>query len=149
MNAPTPNKIAQYFFQALMNNQLNMCWSLFSQKSQQEFLKYTHQAIHSMHGDAAQMAKLGLSEIKLMFESPDPTFMKTVFTAFWKRFFYQSNTNDFFRYGYFTTASSDGKQAIVEAKLVYPEGRTKVVQLKMFHQRGGWRLGYIESELPF
>ena len=151
MAAPqaAPEKIARSFFQGLMSNQFHYCWSLFSQKTQQEFLKYTHQAIFDLHGHAAKSAGLGLSEIKFMFESPDPSLTKTLFNVFWKRFYFQSNTHDFFRFGYFDPAEVRGKEASVPVRIVYPDGRQVNVSLTMVFQRGNWRFGYIESGLPF
>ncbi len=140
-----PEQIAKYFFQSLMHNQCHICWGLFSKRSQDEFLKWTMQDIYQRHSSAAETAKLGIPEIRLLFENNDASLMKT----FWKRFFFNSNANDFFRYGYFNPKQVVGKQAVIQVVCQYPDGRSVATDLTLVDERGGWKLAYYESGLPF
>lgn len=140
-----PHDIAKLFFQSLMQNQCHVCWNLFSDKSQSEFIKWTLNDLYEHHRVAAETAKLGPPEIKLMFETNN----LDLIIRFWRRFVRQSRAMEFYRYGYFQTLSADGGKAAVEARLEYPGGKTVRVELTMLKQRGGWRLGYLESGLAF
>jgi hypothetical protein len=140
-----PHETAKFFFQALMQNNCQVCWQLFSDKTQKEFMNWTLQDIYQQHSQAAKAAKLGLPEIKLMFE----TNTLDLIIRFWRRFVQQSNAVYFHRYGYFDTIANDGKKATVEVKLDYENGRVDRVTLAMFFDRGAWRFGYLESGLPF
>ncbi len=142
-----PNEIANHFFRSLMHNQCHLCWGLFSKKSQAVFLKWTIDDIYSRHRDAAEFAKLGPSEVKLLFENNDASLMKT----FWKRFFFNSNANEFFRYGYYNLQEekSNAKRAVIEILCQYADGQTSTTEMLLFFERGGWKLGYVESKLPF
>lgn len=145
MKKPTePHEIARYFFQCLMQNQLQVCWSLFSKKSQQEFLNWTLQDLYAQSGNAAKAAQLGIPEIKLMFE----TNTIDLIIRFWRRFVRQSRAVEFARYAYYETLEYKGKTAIVEARINYENGQEQRVHLTMVNE-GGWKLGYLESGLGF
>jgi hypothetical protein len=146
MNIPKPDQAADYFFKSLMHNQCHVSWTLFSAATQKVFLKWTLTDIYNRHPEAAQAAKLGEPEVKLMFEKNDPSLMKT----FWKQFFYSSNANDFFRFGYYNVLEGgSNKQCVVRVTFQYPDGRTAQADLTMVNERNGWRIGYVESGLPF
>jgi hypothetical protein len=142
---PQPHQIADYFFKTLMHNQCNTSWSLFSQKSKKTFLDWTLKDIYQRNPEAAQVAKLSHKEVQLLFEKNDSSVMKT----FWKRFFYNSGANDFFRFGYYQTLTNDGKKAVVRVTFQYPDGRGAQVDLSMVNEKGGWKLAYVESGMPF
>ncbi len=139
------DETTKYFFQSLMHNQCHVCWGLFSKSTQSAFLKWTIDDIYSRHRNAAEFAKLGPAEVKLLFENNDASLMKT----FWKRFFFNSNANEFFRFGYYTVKESDGRRAVVEIRCQYDDGRSRATDVLLFQERGGWKLGYVESNLPF
>lgn len=142
----SPDQAAQQFFRMLMQSQCNICWDIFTKKSQDVFLAWTKDDIYKRHPKAAQFSKIGEKEIRLMFEKNDTSLMK----SFWKHFFFISNAGEMFRYGYFSLVGEpQGSTANVLITMKYPDGRTKEVPLKMFNERGGWRLGYLESDLPF
>ena len=141
----TPDHIAKFFFQSLMQNQCHVCWSLFSDKTQREFINWTLNDLYEHHRNAAETAKLGPPEIKLMFETNN----LDLIIRFWRRFVRKSGAQDFHRYGYFSTLESTGKQAKVEARLEYPGGKSVKIELSMLNERGGWKLGYLESGLAF
>lgn len=128
-----------------MQNQCQACWQLFSDKSQKEFISWTLKDLYEQYPKAAQAAKLGPPEIKLMFETNNLDLV----IRFWRRFVRQSNAVYFHRYGYFELGASDGKTASVDVRLDYENGREDRVTLTMVNERGGWRLGYLESGLPF
>lgn len=140
-----PEQVTKYFFQSLMHNQCHVCWSLFSKKTQDEFLKWTIQDIYQRHSEAAKAATIGVPEVRLLFENNDASLMK----SFWKRFFFSSNANDFFRYGYPRTREKKGRHATVEYVFQYPDGRTAKADVEMVHERNGWKIAYVESKLPF
>lgn len=140
-----PHQVADHFFKALMHNQCHVCFELFSHKTQKEFLQWTLNDMYHRHPDAARAASIGGAEVKLLFEKNDTTVMKT----FWKRFFFSSNANDFFQFGYYETVQQKGSQATVRVEFRYPDGRTAQVELTMIKEKGAWKLGYIESGLPF
>lgn len=142
---PTPDQMAQHFFKSLMHNQCHVCWGLFSMRSQAEFLHWTLQDIYTRHPEAAKVSKLAAPEVKMLFEKNDSSVMK----SFWKRFFYSSNANDFFRFGHYETVQSDNKHATVRIHLMYPNGHRASVDISMVNEKGGWKLAYIESGLPF
>jgi len=146
MRKPTlPHEIARHFFQALMQNQLQVCWGLFSKKSQQEFINWTLKDLYAQSENAAKAAKLGPPEIKLMFE----TNTIDLIIRFWRRFVRQSHAVEFARYAYFETLENRGKTAIVEARINYENGQERRVHLTMINEAGGWKLGYLESGLGF
>jgi hypothetical protein len=141
----SPDQMAQYFFKSLMHNQCHVCWGLFSQRTQTEFLNWTLQDIYQRHPQAAQASKLAMPEVKMLFENNDPGVMK----SFWKRFFYSSGTNDFFQFGTYHTVQSDNKNATVRIQLEYPNGHRTAVDIQMVFEKGGWKLAYVEAGLPF
>lgn len=140
-----PEQVADYFFKCFMANQCHVCWNLFSQASQQAFLDWTVKDVYQRHPAAAEAAKLGPPEIRLMFEKNDPSLIK----SFWKRFFFKSGANEIFRYGYYKALDNNEQVATVQVDLIYPDGRTAQVQFKMLMERTGWKFGYVESGLPF
>ncbi len=144
MKAP-PDKVANYFFRSLMHNQCHICWSLFSKRSQDEFLKWTLNDIYERHPEAARQAKIGPAEVKLLFENNDVSLMKT----FWKRFFFSSGANEFFRFGYYATVDNTGSQSTVRVLCKFPDGRSTQTDLLLLNERGNWKLGYVEASLPF
>lgn len=142
MRKPTlPHEIARHFFQSLMQNQLQVCWGLFSKKSQNEFINWTLNDLYTQSPNAAKAAQLGPPEIKLMFE----TNTVDLIIRFWRRFVRQSRAPEFARYAYFDTIENRGKVAIVEARINYENGQEQKVNLTMVHEAGGWKLGYLES----
>jgi hypothetical protein len=145
MRKQEPHDTAKIFFQSLMQNQCHVCWQLFSDKTQKEFINWTLQDLYQQHPKAAKAAKLGPPEIKLMFETNN----LDLILRFWRRFVKQSNAVYFHRYGYFTTAQSNGRQATVAVRLDYENGKEDNVNLTLVNERGSWRLGYLESGLPF
>lgn len=140
-----PHETAKSFFQSLMQNQCHVCWGLFTDKTQKEFINWTLKDIYAQNPRAAKAAKLGAPEIKLMFETNN----LDLIIRFWRRFVRQSRAVEFGRYAYFDTLENRGKTAIVEARMIYENGQEHRVQLTMVHERGGWRLGYLESGLSF
>jgi hypothetical protein len=145
MKKQDAHDIAKYFFQSLMQNQCHICWQLFSDKTQKEFITWTLQDLYQQHPKAAQAAKLGAPEVKLMFETNN----LDLILRFWRRFVRQSNAAYFHRYGYYQTIANTGRKATVEVRLDYENGKEDKVTLEMLFERGGWRLGYLESGLPF
>lgn len=140
-----PDQVANNFFKSLMHNQCHLCFGLFSTKTQQEFLQWTLNDIYQRHPEAARSSALGGPEVKMLFEKNDSSIMKT----FWKRFFFSSNANDYFRFGYYETVENKGRTATVRVTFRYPDGQANSVDLTMVNERGGWKLGYVESKLPF
>jgi len=140
-----PNDVARFFFQCLMQNQLQACWQLFSDKTQKEFINWTLQDLYKVNNAAATAAQLGAPEIKLMFESNT----LDLIIRFWRRFVQKSNAVYFHRYGYFEIAENDGKKCSIEVRLDYENGSVDRVKIMMLFERGGWRFGYLESGLPF
>lgn len=145
VNIAEPNQAIDYFFKSFMHNQCHLSWALFSDHSQKEFLKWALNDIYEKNPEAAKAAKLSEAEVKLLFEKNDPSMMK----SFWKRFFYSSGANDFFRFGYYETIEDNGKQATVKVTFKYPDGRSASTQVKALRQKGGWRFAYLESGLSF
>jgi len=146
MKRPTqPHEVARHFFQCLTQNQLQVCWGLFSKKSQNEFITWTLNDLYAQSGNAAREAKLGPPEIKLMFE----TNTVDLVIRFWRRFVRQSNAGEFARYAYFDTVENRGRTAIVEARINYENGQEKRVPITMVQEAGGWKLGYLESGFGF
>ena len=131
--------------QALAQHQLGVCWGLFSEKSQKEFLNWTLKDLYAQNNKAATAAKLGIAEVKLMFETNN----LDLILRFWRRLLRQSRAGDFNRYGYYSLLENRGKTAIVEVRLIFDNGQEQKVQLTMVNERGGWRFGYLESGLPF
>lgn len=144
-NNEEPNRAARFFFHSLMQNQCHVSWKLFTKKSQDVFLKWTIEDVYDKNRKAAEFAQLGLTEIRLMFENNDTGLMK----SFWKRFFFASNSGTLYRFGYFNLAKEEGNRAVVEVLMKFPDGRTATTPLMMFKEKGGWKLGYVESGLPF
>jgi hypothetical protein len=140
-----PNDVARYFFQCLMQNQLNVCWQLFSDKTQREFISWTLLDLYKIHNKAATAAQLGAPEVKLMFESNT----LDLIIRFWRRFVQQSNAVYFHRYGYFEILEIEGKKATIEVRLDYENGQVDKVRLIMVHERNDWRFAYLESGLRF
>lgn len=128
-----------------MQNQCNVSWKLFSKKTQDKFLQWTLNDIYARNKKAAEFAKLGLTEVRMMFENNDTGIMK----SFWKRFFFASNANFLFRFGYFDTKKVEKNKAVVICTMKFPDGRQAEAKMLMVNERGGWKLGYVESGLPF
>ncbi|MFN8614686.1 MAG: hypothetical protein U0003_02090 [Vampirovibrionales bacterium] len=145
MNNDEPQRAARLFFHSLMQNQCHLSWKLFSKKSQDVFLKWTIEDIYARNKQAAEFAKLGLTEVRLMFENNDTGIMK----SFWKRFFFASNAGNLYRFGYFNLGKEEAHRAVVEVLMKFPDGRTATTPLMMFKEKGSWKLGYVESGLPF
>jgi hypothetical protein len=146
MNKPTlPHEIAKHFFQSLIQNQLQVCWGLFSKRSQNTFINWTLNDLYTQSPNAAKAAELGPPEIKLMFE----TNTVDLVIRFWRRFVRESRAVQYARYAYFTTTETQGKTAIVEARFNYENGQEHRVNLTMVHEAGSWKLGYLESGLNF
>lgn len=141
----TPDQTAKYFFQSLMQNQCHICWGLFSAASQKVFLEWSMKDIYKRNPQAAKAANLGPSEVRLLFENNDISQMKT----FWKYFFYKSNSNDFFRFGYFKTRNIKGNRAGVDVVCQYPDGRRATAEFLFVKEKGVWKFAYIEANLPF
>ena len=133
------------FFKTLMQNQCHFCWNAFSKKSQEEFLTWTMDDLEARTPQAVKISGIGPKEVRLMFENNDVSLMKT----FWKRFFFQSHANEFFRFGYYDSKEVNGKKATVLVTFKYPDGREATLDVQMFNEKGTWRFGYIESGLPF
>lgn len=140
-----PHKIAHHFFASLMQNQCSVCWKLFSKKSQDKFLQWALKDIYARNKKAAEFANLGLTEVRMMFENNDTGIMK----SFWKRFFFSSNANFLYRFGYFDTVKKEGNKAMVICTMKFPDGRQAQMELLMLNERGGWKLAYVEKGLPF
>lgn len=140
-----PHEVARFFYQSLSQSQVDTCWGLFSELSQKEFINWTLKDIYQQNPKAANAAKLGPAEIKLMFESNNLDLVM----RFWRRFVRQSQANQFARYGYYSTLETNGKTAIIEVQLVFNNGQEQRINLTMVQERGGWRLGYLESKMPF
>lgn len=145
MKKLTPEQAARSLYQALMQNQCDVSWKVFSKESQKVFIKWTLEDIYQRHSHAAEGAQLSEKEVRLMFENNDPTVMK----SFWKRFFFSSNAANLFRYGYFLPAKIEGNQAQVPVHMMFPDGRTEDVSLTMVKEWSDWKLAYTESGLPF
>ncbi len=140
-----PDQAARRFYAALMESQCHISWSFFSTASQNKFAEWALQDLYNRNNEAAQAAQLTAKEIKLMFERNDTMLLK----FFWRRFFFSSGANELYRLGYFSIDSSKGKKAIVKVTLKYPNGQVKEIGLPMVHERGGWKLAYVENNLPF
>lgn len=140
-----PHEAARYFYQSLLQSQVHVCWGLFSDKSQKEFIKWTLKDLYQQNERAAKAAKLGPPEVKLMFETNNLDLVM----RFWRRFVRQSQAAMFGRYGYYETLENNGRTAKVEAKLIYDNGQEQRHNLVMVNERGGWRFGYLESGMPF
>jgi len=138
---PEPDQVMGYFFKSLLQYHFPVCWSLFSDKSKKTFLEWTLKELYKRHNKAAAEVKLGLPEIKYMFESNDQSLIQ----IFWRRFVAKCNANDFCRYASFSTESTEGKQANVLATIRYPDGRSIPLRLIMQNEMGGWKFGYLES----
>lgn len=140
-----PDQAARRFFSALMESQCNVTWSYFSTPSQNKFAEWMLKEVYDRNPQAAKAADLGVKEVKILFENNDSMVMK----FFWRRFFFASAAHEIFRLGYFSTDSITGKKAIVRVKLKYPNGQTRDIGLPMILERGGWKLAYVEHNLPF
>ena len=140
----TPDQMADYFFKKLMQNQCQICWSVFSEYSKQYAIKWTMEDIYQRHPKAASSAQIAPPEIKMLFENNDTSVMK----SFWKRFFYSSGANDFFHFGTYETIANDNKKATVRINLAYPNGHRAHMDVPMVNERG-WKLAYFEGQLPF
>ena len=140
-----PHDVARHFFQSLMQHQFHVAWHLFSDHSQKSFIAWTLKGIYDRNPKAAEAAKLGAPEVKLMFETNNIDLV----LSFWKHFMRQSNAMYFNRFGYFNTGETTGKQAIVNVRLDYENGKQDHINLTMVYDRNSWRFGYLESNLPF
>lgn len=140
-----PDQAARRFYSSLMESQCHVSWSFFSNASQKKFAEWALHDLYRRNAEAAQAAKLGIKEIKLMFERNDSMLLK----FFWRRFFFSSGANEIYRLGYFSVDSVKGKKAIVKVTLKYPNGQVREIGLPMVNERGGWKLAYVENNLPF
>jgi len=140
-----PDQAARRFFASLMESQCHICWGFFSTASQNKFAEWALQDIYRRNPEAAKAAELGIKEIKLLFERNDSMLIK----FFWRRFFNASGANELFRLGYFSVDSIKGNKAIVKVVLKYANGQVREVGLPMSNERGGWKLAYVEHDLPF
>lgn len=137
-----PQQVANNFFKALGQWQFPTCWRLFSSYSQQHFLRWTLEEMYKRHEKAAKTVKLGLPEVKFMFEDQNEDMLVKVF---WQRFAVRCKAKEFIHYGYFELEKTEGKAAYVRADLKYPDGRVVSLTLTMVQEQGGWRFGYLES----
>jgi hypothetical protein len=140
-----PHDAIRQFFQGLTQGQFSFCWSHFSDSTQKEFIKWTLSDLQQKHPEAIEKARLGPPEIKLMFE----TNHMDLITSFWRRFFRYSRAAEFARYAYYETIENNGKQATVQANLIYDNGQAVKINLLMKYERNGWRFAYLESGLSF
>ena len=138
----SPDQVIRYFFSSLGQWQFPTCWRLFSTYSQQHFMKWTLDEVYKRHQKAASSVKLGLPEIKFMFEDPNE---ESLIKIFWQRFAIQCRAKEFIHFGYFEVESTDGKTAQVRSDLRHPDGRVVSLMLTMVREQGGWRFGYLES----
>ncbi|MGE0201881.1 MAG: hypothetical protein AB7P76_13065 [Candidatus Melainabacteria bacterium] len=140
-----PDAMAKQFFQSLAQYQFPVCWNLFSSKTQQTFLEWSLQRIYQRHEKAARESKMGLPEVKFMFETNDQSLIQ----LFWRHFVRKCGAEEICRYGYFEVSELSGGTARVEIRLVYPDGSQKRLFITMVKNRGGWKFGYTESGFPF
>ncbi len=140
-----PDRSARQFYASLMESQCHISWSIFSTASQNKFAEWALHDLFNRNAEAAKAAQLGLKEIKLMFERNDTMLLK----FFWRRFFFASGANELYRLGYFSVDSVKGNKAIVKVTLKYPNGQVREIGLPMVQERGGWKLAYVENNLPF
>lgn len=140
-----PDQSARQVFASMLEGNCHHSWGIFSAATQKHFADWALKDLYQRNNEAATGARLSAREVKLMFESNDPMLIK----FFWRRFFFASSANDLFRYGYFSTQSVQGKNAIVKVTLKYPNGQVQEVNLPMINERGGWKLAYVENNLPF
>lgn len=140
----TPDVEANQFFKKLMANELPTCFELFSKASQQYFMEWSLKDLFERHPHAAQTAKMTTKEIKLMFKRNEATLVQ----SFWKRFYFNSGALEIFRFGYFSTESQQGNEAVVLVRLEYPNGQKGEVRIKMLKEKT-WKLAYMESGLDF
>ncbi|MEB3246213.1 MAG: hypothetical protein VKJ06_09565 [Vampirovibrionales bacterium] len=159
MNAPTPPpnpleegalaaaQTANNFFKTFMNNQCHICWGMFTKVSQERFLAWCVDDLYKKHPQAVEASQIGPKEVRLLLERNDQLMIK----SFWKRFFALCGANEIYRYGYFAPdlERSSEKETMVNIRLKLPDGRQGVIPLRMIKERGDWKMGYIESELPF
>ena len=141
----TPDVIANQFYKDFMANKFDICFDMFTKASKKKVLEWTLKDIYTRHKEAAEASKLGEKEVQIMFKRNDPSLIK----SFWKHFYQASGTLEIFRYGYFSLLENSGKEALVQIKLVYPNGQQAVVKLKMMKEGGKWRYAYFESGMPF
>lgn len=140
-----PDKAANQFYASLMQSQCHVCWGFLSNESQNKFAQWTLEELQRRNPEACAAAEMGVKEVKLLFERNDSLIMK----FFWRRFFFASGANELYRLGYFSVHNIEGSKATVRVHLKYPNGQEKDVALPMVKQRGGWRLAYVENNLPF
>lgn len=140
-----PDVAARRFYASLMESQCHISWSLFSNASQKKFAEWALQDLYQRNNEAAKTANLSVKEVKLMFERNDSILLK----FFWRRFFFSSGANELYRLGYFSIDRQDNKKAIVKVTLKYPNGQVQEIGLPMVNERGGWKLAYVEHNLPF
>lgn len=144
-NKMEPHETARQFFASIMDSQCHISWALFSAASQKNFSEWTLHEIYNRNKESAAMANIGIDEVRLMFENNDSQILK----YFWRRFFFSSGAGEIFRFGYFATVQTQGKQAIVKVTLQYPNGQTREIGLPMVKERNVWCLAYVEHNLPF
>lgn len=137
-----PEQVANTFFKSLGQWQFPTCWRLFSNYSQQHFLRWTLDELYKRHEKAAKTVKLGLPEVKYMFEDQNEDMLVKVF---WQRFAVRCKAKEFIQYGFFELERTEGRAAYVRADLRYPDGRVVSLMLTMVQEQSGWRFGYLES----
>ena len=145
MAKATPDQMARFFFQSLGQLNFVACWNMFSRQSQRKFLDWTLGILYQRHEKAAKEAKIGLAEVKFMFETSDPKLIQ----PFWRRFIAQSQAYKIARYAYFETLESNGRMATVKALMKLPNGQEEARNLVMVKELNTWKFGYFESGFPF
>jgi hypothetical protein len=145
MSKTTPDQMAKDFFTSLGQLSFPTCWNLFTRQTQRKFLDWTLQTLYQRHEKAATQAKLGLSEVKFMFETNDPKLIQ----PFWRRFIGQSKGYYIAKYAYFDVLEDNGRVATIQARMELPNGQVETRDLVMVKELGGWKFGYFESGFPF
>jgi hypothetical protein len=141
----TPDQAARQFYSSLNEGKCHISWNIFSGASQKKFADWSLKDLYERNNEACVAAQLGVKEVKLMFENNDPMLIK----FFWRRFFFASSASEIYRLGYFSLENTKGKKAIVKVTLKYPNGQVREIGLPMVSERGGWKLAYVENNLPF
>jgi hypothetical protein len=140
-----PHETLYQFIQELAKFNGNVCWKGFSVKTQQAFAQWTLDDLYARTPEAAKAAQLGIPEVRLMFEKNEMSLFKT----FWKRFITNSGAVDCYRFGQYVTHEETGNQATVRVNMTYPNGTYGHKDFLMVNEKGGWKLAYVEANLPF
>ncbi len=128
-----------------MESQCHISWAIFSTPTQNKFAEWALEELARRNPEAVETAQLSMKEVKLLFSRNDSILMK----YFWRRFFFSSAAAEIFRLGYFSTDSIKAGKAIVKVTLRYPNGQVRDIGLPMVEERSGWKLAYVENNLPF